>query len=47
MDENRVALYNHLKAIIALATAREFNAVLWTQDSDFKNLSNVRYSPEE
>ena len=28
---------------IVLATAREFNATLWTQDSDFKNFSNVRY----
>ena len=32
---------------IVLATAREFNAVLWTQDSDFKNISNVRYFPKK
>ena len=28
---------------IILATAQEFNAIIWTQDSDFKNLRNVKY----
>jgi toxin FitB len=28
---------------IILATAREFNAILWTQDLDFKNICNVKY----
>jgi len=28
---------------IILATAQEFNAIIWTQDSDFKNMSNVKY----
>jgi predicted nucleic acid-binding protein len=28
---------------IILATAQEFKAVIWTQDSDFKNISNVKY----
>ena len=28
---------------IILATARLFNAVLWTQDSHFENLAGVRY----
>jgi predicted nucleic acid-binding protein len=28
---------------IILATAQEFKAILWTQDSDFKNISNVKY----
>jgi toxin FitB len=28
---------------VILATAQEFKAVLWTQDSDFKNISNVKY----
>ena len=32
---------------IILATAQEFNAVLWTQDSDFKNISNVKYFPKK
>jgi predicted nucleic acid-binding protein len=31
---------------IILATAQEFKAVLWTQDSDFKNMSNVKYFPK-
>jgi toxin FitB len=30
---------------IILATALEFKAILWTQDSDFKNISNVKYFP--
>ncbi len=28
---------------IILATAREFNATLWTQDSDFKDMRQVKY----
>ena len=28
---------------IILATARQFNAVLWTQDADFESLPGVRY----
>jgi predicted nucleic acid-binding protein len=32
---------------IILATAREFNAVLWTQDSDLKNISGVKYFPKK
>jgi toxin FitB len=32
---------------IILATAKEFNAVLWTQDSDFKKVSGVKYFPKK
>lgn len=32
---------------IILATAREFNAIIWTQDSDFKNIPNVKYFPKK
>lgn len=32
---------------IILATAQEFKAIIWTQDSDFKNIGNVRYFPKE
>ncbi len=32
---------------IILATAQEFKAILWTQDSDFKNMRNVKYYPKE
>src|SRR4030042_3217739 len=28
---------------IIYATARMYNAIVWTQDSDFKNLEGVRY----
>lgn len=29
---------------VILATARAYNAVLWTQDADFKGIEGVRYS---
>lgn len=32
---------------IILATAQEFKAILWTQDSDFKNMGTVKYYPKE
>jgi len=32
---------------IILATAQEFNAIIWTQDSDFKNISNVKFFPKK
>jgi predicted nucleic acid-binding protein len=32
---------------IILATAQEFKAVLWTQDSEFKRISNVKYFPKK
>jgi len=32
---------------IILATAQEFNAIIWTQDSDFKNISNMKYFPKK
>jgi predicted nucleic acid-binding protein len=32
---------------IILATARAYNATLWTQDSDFKDISDVKYFPKE
>ncbi|MCP3982226.1 MAG: type II toxin-antitoxin system VapC family toxin [bacterium] len=28
---------------VILATAREYDATLWTQDADFDGLDNVRY----
>lgn len=30
---------------IILATARQFNATIWTQDADFKNITGVKYFP--
>ena len=32
---------------IILATAQEFNAIIWTQDSDFLNISKVKYFPKK
>ena len=32
---------------IILATAQEFNAIIWTQDSDFKNISKAKYFPKK
>jgi len=32
---------------IILATAQEFKATIWTQDSDFKNISKVKYFPKQ
>jgi len=29
-----------------LATARHYNAILWTQDADFEGISGVRYIPK-
>ena len=30
---------------LILATARRFDAALWTQDADFEGLAGVRYTP--
>ena len=32
---------------IILATAKEFDATIWTQDSDFKNIDHVKYFPKK
>jgi len=32
---------------IILATAKEFDATVWTQDSDFKNVGGVKYFPKK
>jgi len=32
---------------IILATAHAFKATIWTQDSDFKNMSTVKYFPKK
>lgn len=32
---------------IILATAQEYQAVIWTQDVDFQNISNVKYFPKK
>jgi toxin FitB len=32
---------------IILATAKEVNATIWTQGSDFKNMDDVKYFPKK
>jgi predicted nucleic acid-binding protein len=32
---------------IILATARDFAATIWTQDSDFEDMDNVKYFPKK
>jgi len=32
---------------IILATAQEYKAVIWTQDSDFKKIGKVKYFPKK
>ena len=46
---SRLSLEHHLPMAdsIILATAQEFKAIIWTQDSDFKNISNVKYFPKK
>lgn len=31
---------------IILATAKEYDALIWTQDSDFEHISGVKYFPK-
>lgn len=30
---------------IILATAKQYEAAIWTQDSDFRNMNGVKYFP--
>jgi predicted nucleic acid-binding protein len=45
----RIGVENKLRLAdsIILATARQFDATLWTMDSDFDGLLNVRFFPKE
>lgn len=46
---SKLSLQNRLPMAdsIILATAREFDAKIWTQDSDFENISGVKYFPKK
>jgi predicted nucleic acid-binding protein len=46
---SRLSLEHQLPMVdsVILATAQEFKAAIWTQDSDFKNLSMVKYFPKK
>ena len=45
LDSARLSLQAHLPMAdsIILATARAFDATLWTQDADFKDIEGVKY----
>jgi predicted nucleic acid-binding protein len=49
IDASKVSLQHGLPMTdsIILATAQVFNATIWTQDSDFKNISGVKYFPKK
>jgi predicted nucleic acid-binding protein len=45
MKASRLSLQHDLPMAdsIILATAREYSCIIWTQDSDFKNIDGVKY----
>ena len=47
MDASRLSLKHNLPMAdsIILATARAYDCVIWTQDSDFQNIEGVNYFP--
>jgi predicted nucleic acid-binding protein len=49
IDASKLGLHHGLPMAdsIILATAQLFNATIWTQDSDFKNISGVNYFPKK
>jgi len=46
---SKLSLEHHLPMAdsIILATAKAFDATLWTQDADFKNINGVKYFPKK
>ena len=46
---SKLSLAYHLPMAdsIILATAKEVNATIWTQDSDFMNIGDVKYFPRK
>ena len=49
IDASKMSLEHHLPMAdsVILATAREYNATLWTQDSDFQKLDGVKFFPKK
>jgi predicted nucleic acid-binding protein len=47
MDGSKLSLQHNLPMAdsIILATARVYDCVIWTQDSDFQDIENVNYFP--
>ena len=48
ISASKLSLDHNLSMVdsIILATARDFNATLWTQDAHFKTMRHVRYFPK-
>ncbi len=48
ISASRISLENCIPMAdsIVLATAKEYEATIWTQDSDFKNFNKVKYFPK-
>ena len=46
---SKLSLEHHLPMAdsIILATAKAFDATLWTQDADFENINGVNYFPKK
>jgi predicted nucleic acid-binding protein len=49
MNAAKLSLQHNLPMAdsIILATSKEINATIWTQDSDFKNMDHVKYFPKK
>ena len=49
IDASKLGLQHGLPMAdsIIFATAQVFNATIWTQDTDFKNISGVNYFPKK
>lgn len=47
MNASKLSLQYHLPMAdsIILATARAYNCIIWTQDSDFQHIEDVNYFP--
>jgi predicted nucleic acid-binding protein len=47
MDASKLSLQYNLPMAdsIILATAREYDCIIWTQDSDFQHIEGVKYIP--
>jgi len=48
MNASRLSLQHRLPMAdsIILSTAQYYKCIIWTQDSDFENLSNVKFFPK-
>ena len=49
INASKISLQHHLPMAdsIILATAKTYNCVIWTQDSDFENLPGVHFFPKK